>query len=183
MRRAVLAATVRLLVSRPYGDVTVAAVAQAAGVHETTVYRHWRTRENLIHDAARACADRALPLPDTGDVRTDLRTLAASLVRLLASPEGRALLRIAVRPADEAPGTKADAQRRAAFWADRLARAETLVHRGKERGEIGADRDAALVIEALCAPLLTRALLAGGTMDDGFVARLVDQVVDGAAPR
>jgi AcrR family transcriptional regulator len=72
MRQAVLAATVELLSSQGLAGATVAAVARAAGVHETSVYRRWKTRENLILDALTTELDSALPIPDTGRVREDL---------------------------------------------------------------------------------------------------------------
>jgi AcrR family transcriptional regulator len=39
------------LVDHGIDGVTVAAVAARAGLHETSVYRRWRTRKDLIVDA------------------------------------------------------------------------------------------------------------------------------------
>ncbi|MFI7274740.1 TetR/AcrR family transcriptional regulator [Streptomyces sp. NPDC049879] len=183
LRQAVLATTVRLLASRPFDEVTVAAVAREAGTHETSIYRRWKTRENLIHDAVTQYSDDMLPLPDTGTVRGDLLALAEGFARVLATPEGSALLRLSVRPADgEGDGGDEDAGYRAAYWAERLRLAETLVRRGVERGELSPGHDAAVIVEAVCAPVLVHALFGGPPPDGRFLAGLVDLVVYGGAP-
>ena len=52
MRRAVFDATLRLLAEGGYGALSMDAVAAAAGVNKTTVYRNWPTRAALILVAA-----------------------------------------------------------------------------------------------------------------------------------
>jgi len=47
VRRAVLDATLELVNAHGLDGVTVAEVAERAGVHETSIYRRWRTREEL----------------------------------------------------------------------------------------------------------------------------------------
>ncbi|MFR9727387.1 TetR/AcrR family transcriptional regulator [Streptomyces sp. MS19] len=184
LRQAVLATTVRLLASRPFDEVTVAAVAREAGTHETSIYRRWKTRENLIHDAATQYSDDMLPLPDTGTARGDLLGLAEGLAQVLTTPEGTALLRLSVRPATGEDGGEGPqvAGHRAAYWAERLRLAESLVRRGVERGELSPGHDAAVIVEAVCAPVLTHALFGGPPPDGRFLAGLVDLVLYGGAP-
>ncbi|WEB44365.1 TetR/AcrR family transcriptional regulator C-terminal ligand-binding domain-containing protein [Streptomyces yunnanensis] len=179
MRQAVLAATVDLLASQGMAATTVAAVARAAGVHETSVYRRWKTRENLIFDALAHHSDHALPTPDTGDVRADLTALFTALARYLATPAGTALLHLGtVRGEDDLE------EGRRSYWSTRLERAEALVRRGIDRGELATDTDPHLTVEAVTGPLLARVLLTGEPLEETLVPRLVDLVLDGArAPR
>ncbi|MEV5884540.1 TetR/AcrR family transcriptional regulator [Streptomyces sp. NPDC052020] len=177
MRRAVLAATVELLSSQGLAGATVAAVARSAGVHETSVYRRWKTRENLILDALTTELDSALPIPDTGRVREDLLRFFTTLARLLGTAQGLALLRLSV----EWDGTLDD--RRGPYWSERLERAGVMVRRGVERGELAADTDPGLLIEAVSGPLFVRVLLSGAPLDEALVAGLVDLALDGARPR
>ncbi|GAA2229521.1 TetR/AcrR family transcriptional regulator [Streptomyces nogalater] len=177
MRRAVLGTVVELLSTQGLAGTTVATVARAAGVHETSIYRRWRTRENLILDALATELDAALPIPDTGVVREDLLRFLTSLGRLIATAQGRALLRLSV----ERDETLED--RRGPYWSDRLERAKVIVRRGVERGELAADTDPGLVIEAVAGPLFVRALLSGAPLDDTLVAGLVDLTLEGARPR
>jgi len=177
MRRAVLAAAVDLLASQGLAGTTVGAVARAAGVHETSVYRRWGTRENLVLDALTTELDSALPVPDTGHVRDDLLAFFRSLARLLGTPQGVALLRLSVEHDDTLEN------RRGPYWSERLDRALVMVRRGVERGELAADTDPGLLIEAAGGPLFVRVLLSGAPLDDALVRRLVDLALDGARPR
>ncbi|MEV5094887.1 TetR/AcrR family transcriptional regulator [Streptomyces rochei] len=177
MRRAVLAAAMDLLSTQGLTGATVGAVARAAGVHETSVYRRWGTRENLILDALTTELDSALPVPDTGRVRDDLLGFFSSLARLLGTAQGRALLRLSV----EQDATLED--RRGPYWRERLDRAVVMVRRGVERGELAADTDPGLLIEAVSGPLFVRVLLSGAELDDALVRGLVDLALRGALPR
>src|SRR5688572_3565680 len=92
VRAAVLAATLAELAERGCAALTVEAVARRAGVHKTTVYRRWRDRESLVVDALTDLIAVEVPVPDSGDVATDLRELARALVQWLTSPGGQAVL-------------------------------------------------------------------------------------------
>ncbi len=177
MRRAVLTAAVDLLSTQGLAGATVGAVARAAGVHETSVYRRWGTRENLILDALTTELDSALPVPDTGRVRDDLLAFFSSLARLLGTAQGRALLRLSVEQDD----TLED--RRGLYWGERLDRAVVMVRRGVERGELVPDTDAGLLVEAVSGPLFVRVLLSGAPLDEALVRGLVDLALEGALPR
>ncbi|MFC7886427.1 TetR/AcrR family transcriptional regulator [Streptomyces sp. NPDC057376] len=177
MRRAVLTAAVDLLSTQGLAGATVGAVARAAGVHETSVYRRWGTRENLILDALTTELDSALPVPDTGRVRDDLLAFFSSLAGLLGTAQGRALLRLSAEHDD----TLED--RRGPYWSERLDRAVVMVRRGVERGELAADTDAGLLVEAVSGPLFVRVLLSGAPLDDALVRGLVGLALEGALPR
>ncbi len=178
VRRAVLAATVDLLVSEGLPGTTVGAVAQSAGVHETSVYRRWKTRENLLADAVSQHADDAIPMPDTGRVRDDLAVFFGAVARFLSSPLGRTLVHIGLTRHDSL-----DDQRLQHDWTSRMDRGESIVRRGIERGELPAGTDPHLVVEAVASALIVRVLVAGGQLDDDLAPRLIDLVLDGARKR
>ncbi|MFF1465631.1 TetR/AcrR family transcriptional regulator C-terminal ligand-binding domain-containing protein [Streptomyces sp. NPDC058330] len=177
MRQAVLAAAVDILATEGLAGATVAAVARSAGVHETSVYRRWKTRENLILDALTTELDAALPIPDTGDVREDLERFFGALASLLAGAQGQALLRLSVERDDTLD------DRRRAYWTDRLERAAAMVERGVDRGELAPDTDPGLLIESVSGPLFARVLLSGTSWDDTLVPRLIALALDGSRPR
>ncbi|MBK3591892.1 MULTISPECIES: TetR/AcrR family transcriptional regulator [Streptomyces] len=177
MRQAVLAAAVDILATEGLAGATVAAVARSAGVHETSVYRRWKTRENLILDALTTELDAALPIPDTGDVREDLERFFGALASLLAGAQGQALLRLSVERDDTLD------DRRRAYWTDRLERAAAMVERGVDRGELAPGTDPGLLIESVSGPLFARVLLSGTSWDDTLVPRLIALALDGARPR
>ena len=72
----ILQAAIDELQSVGYDRTTMDAVAERAGASKATLYRHWQNKAELVVAAIRYMKglDTA-PLPDTGDLRTDLMTL------------------------------------------------------------------------------------------------------------
>lgn len=178
VRRSVLAAAFDELVANGFDGATVAGIAKRSGVHETTVYRRWVTRENLLMAALLDRSADAIPTPDTGSTREDLLAIVREVIAYVRSPAGMAVMRAAMLPVDDAY-----AGARQAFWARRLGALSPVATRGIERGDLRADIDAQLLLEMLVAPIHGRLLLSGGPIDDGFAERLVDQVLTGVAAR
>ncbi|MBV8863748.1 MAG: TetR/AcrR family transcriptional regulator [Mycobacterium sp.] len=176
VRRSVLAAAFEELVACGFDGATVAGVARRSGVHETTVYRRWVTRENLFVAALLDHSALVIPVPDTGSTRGDLLAIVRGVIAYVRSPAGMAVLRAATLPVDDA---YADA--RQAFWAGRLDALSPVVTRGIESGDLRADTDARLLLEMLIAPIHGRLLFTGGPIDDDLAERLVDQVLTGVA--
>src|SRR3954467_4237079 len=84
------AAILRLLGEVGYGALTMDAVASEAGVGKATIYRRWRTKEELGGEpVSELNAGEAEPV-DTGSVEGDLRALMHAMVALVNSPAGAA---------------------------------------------------------------------------------------------
>lgn len=179
VRAAVLEAAVAELVDHGIDGVTVAAVAARAGVHETSVYRRWRTREDLIVDALLDRSATQIPVPDTGSLQGDLVELARRVIGYLSSRIGRALVRMSTLIVED----ESLAQARANFLASRLAAIRVVVDRAIERGELPAGTDAGLVLEMLVAPLHLRTIMTGEPLTDDLPERMVDILLDGLRPR
>ncbi len=175
VRQSVLDATLTLLAERGLDGVTVADIADSAGVHETSIRRRWRTRENLICDALLNYSETHLPIPDTGSLRTDLAAFASELATYLTTPLGRALLYAMARTGED----PVLAEARTAFWQTRYEIASAMLERAVARGELPATVDSRLALEALIAPLNFRALLTDEPPDGDLPRRLADLVLDG----
>ena len=84
-RRAVLDATLELLAEVGYGSLTIDAVAQRAGSNRALIYRVWDSKVSLVGDALfGSVVD--LVVPDTGSVRSDLRSFIAQQVERMHHP-------------------------------------------------------------------------------------------------
>ncbi len=175
VRQSVLDATLALLGEGGLNGLTVADVAARAGVHETSIRRRWRTKENLICDALLNHSEQQLPIPDTGALREDLAAFAAELVAYLTTPLGTALLQ-AIAATGEDPAL---AEARTAFWQTRHELASAMIERAVARGELSAAVDSRLALEALIAPLHFRTLLTDEPLDEDLPRRLADLVLDG----
>ncbi|MCU1684710.1 MAG: TetR family transcriptional regulator [Amycolatopsis sp.] len=73
--RALLEATVAVLREKGYGGLTTAEVAKRAGVSTATLYRRWRSKEDLVVGTAARWAYDLEPAKDTGSLRGDLDAL------------------------------------------------------------------------------------------------------------
>ena len=155
-RRRVIDAAVDLLVEGGLGAVTVEDVVARSGVAKTTVYRHWRSRDELVADILTS----ALPAPvepDTGSLEGDLRRLARGLAAGLSDPRSAALLAAIALPSGD---RTLDSVRRDATNARHRALHE-VVHRARRRGEALPPDGAAGIIRSIVGPLFYRRFVEG----------------------
>jgi AcrR family transcriptional regulator len=95
VRQAVLAAADEL--AERGGEITVAALAERSGVTEVTIYRRWRTADNVLLEAAVRDVGAWLPITPTGDLRADLADWARGVEKSLTTLRGRRLLAASFR--------------------------------------------------------------------------------------
>lgn len=169
-----LAAAFDELAENGAAGATVAGVARRSGVHETTIYRRWVTKDKLFVEAMLNRSAEEIPAPDTGSIRGDLLAVVRAVIAYVTSPVGLAALHLASLTVDD----QHDARR--AFWAGRLNALRPVVERGISRGELRPNTDAGLLLETLIAPLHGRLLLTGEPIDAQLAERIVDLVLDGA---
>ena len=77
--RAIRDATVELLTRDGYANLTMSGVAAAAGVSTATLYRRWSSKLELVVGVLKARAEER-PMPNTGSLAGDCRSLLRSLV-------------------------------------------------------------------------------------------------------
>ena len=171
VREAVLGAAFDELRAVGFQSLSIDDVAGRAGVHKTTVYRHWPTKADLVADAALAHADDHVPLPDTGDLATDLRLLARAVAANLEATAAttRALVAASLTTAEGSAGMHE-------FWSTRLAASTAIIDRAAARGDGPHDTDAVLAIEMLVGPLWLRFLLTGEPIDRDVADQLASRV-------
>lgn len=177
VRDAVLRAALEAIAETGPGDVTISDIARRAGVHATSVQRRWGSRENVLLDALLSYSRAQLPIPDTGSLRDDFIAFGGSMAAYLATPLGDAVARMLAASEDD----ETIAANRAEFWQARYDIARVIVDRAVDRHEVAADTDPELALEMLVGPLLYRKVLVRQPVDDGFVERLVDSLMNGLA--
>jgi AcrR family transcriptional regulator len=180
VRADALAATLAELAEGGFAALSLERVARRAGVHKTTLYRRWGTREELVLEAMLERAADRISVPDTGSLREDLLELARTAAANAATPEVAAMARAV---AAESPHDSKLAAANRRFWTERLALDAVIVERAIERGELAAETNAQRVIEAVLGPIHLRLLLTGEAVDRSFLETIVELVVDGVAPR
>ena len=174
--QAILDATVQLLSEVGFAATTVEAVAARAGVGKATVYRRWPSKVPLVVEALDARATEQVPLPCTGSVRGDLSEFLFSLVDTMTGPDGRLvapLLAEISRNQELAEAFRRD------LVAPRRAVLEEIVREGMARGELRADLDVDLALDAPVGIVFQRLLVLGEPVDKDLVGRIVDQLLEG----
>ncbi len=179
VRSVVFQATMDLLQTVGYDAFSIAEVAARSGVHETSIYRRWKTKETLVVETLRTRAQEELPIPDTGALRTDLIELLHEVMRFLRSPVGWAMVQVGVLAKHHPLLTS----RRHFYWADRLEQFSILVERAKARGELPVQIEPHLLLETMIGPLYVRCLLTDEPLDETFPEQIVHLVLDGARGR
>src|SRR3954462_9426969 len=86
------AAILRLLADVGYGALTMDAVAAEAGVGKATIYRRWRTKQDLVVDTHAELTPEEASAPDSGSLEEDLRLMLRRLVSVINGPVGAATL-------------------------------------------------------------------------------------------
>src|SRR5215210_7277732 len=84
------AAILRLLAEVGYGALTMDAVAAEAGVGKATIYRRWRTKQDLVVDTISDLNRAEATPPDTGSLEGDLRAMLHTPVGVISGPTGAA---------------------------------------------------------------------------------------------
>jgi len=173
VREAVHRAVLDVVTEHGVDKVGIPEISRRAGVRDSSIYRRWGTRENLILDVLLAASQRTLPVPDTGTVEGDLTALATALVEYLDAPLGRALVRALPFLTDSEEINEA----RKTFWDTRYRATEVIITRAVSRGELPPDADAHIAIELLIAPIHFRNLLTHEQADAEFAGQLAKYVI------
>ncbi|NRQ32891.1 TetR/AcrR family transcriptional regulator [Nonomuraea sp. NN258] len=163
VRAAVLEATQDELVEHGFHGLAMDRVAARAGVGKTTLYRRWAGPAGLVADLMTELADQSAPHADTGDVESDLRANALSVLRAVTDARLGPTLQavIAAATCDEQA-----AQALNAFYARRLEEWAKAVDLAVARGELPAGTHAAEVVRAVSAPIYYRLVVTREPVDE-----------------
>jgi len=174
--QAILEATRELLAEGGVHHLTIEGVAARSGVAKTTIYRRWRSKDELAL-AVLLKVEEIVEVPDQGDIRAELITLVDSAVKILGKTlMGRVMQGLA---SDLATDPELGRSFRERIVALRVSEVRRIVDRAVQRGEVRPDLDVDLIHELLFGPVYYRLLLSGGALDKGLAARIVDVVLPG----
>jgi AcrR family transcriptional regulator len=168
------AAILRLLAEVGYGALTMDAVASEAGVGKATIYRRWRTKQDLVVDTI-SDLNRAEATPaDTGSLEGDLRQMLRSLVSVITGPTGAATLSLLSTVPHQPALAEAFRNGPLAVWQQAF---EQIWARAEQRGEARPGMAGSVIGEATSALLVQRWLLTGEPVDDAYADEVLDTVV------
>ena len=172
--RAILEATLELLVEGGFRALSMDAVAARAGVGKATIYRRWRSKTELV-SAAVKLLNADIDLADTGTLRGDYLAIARQAMGAVDTSVSTIVPRLVA----EATG---EPELHAIFLDElvvpRRRALKTLLRRAEERGEIRTGLDYDVVVDLLAAPVMYRLLIAaiGLKVPRNYAGKVFDQV-------
>jgi AcrR family transcriptional regulator len=177
--RAILAAALELMAEQGVRDLRMDDVAGRAGVGKATIYRRYRSKEQLV-TATVATLVSAITVPDTGSTRTDLLGLMRGAVDLYSESVEAAVMPSLVDAMRRDPELARTV--REGFLSERRAAIRAVLERGVQRGDLRPDHDRELALDVLAGALFYRLLITGGPIDEQLADGVVELILRGFAP-
>jgi AcrR family transcriptional regulator len=177
--QAIRAATLELMAEQGVHSMRMGDVATRAGVGKATIYRRFRSKEELVTDAVGGLVSE-IEIPNTGSTRTDLLALMTDAVELYSNPLAAGLMPTVV---DEMSRNAEFAEiARDRFLTSRRAALRDVFERGMRRGDLRRDLDVELALDVLGGPLFYRLMVTGGPIDARLAVNVVEVILRGFAP-
>jgi AcrR family transcriptional regulator len=168
------AAILRLLADVGYGALTMDAVASEAGVGKATIYRRWRTKQDLVVDTISDLNRAEAAAADTGSLEGDLRSMMRQMVSMITGPTGAATLSLLSTIPHQPALARAFQEGPLAVWRQSF---EQIWARAEQRGEIRPGLANSVIAETTSALLVQRWLLTGRPVDEAFADEVLETVV------
>ena len=172
--RAILDATLALLVEVGYSALTVEGIAQRAGVGKATIYRRWTSKLPLVIEAFGELP--AFEEADTGDLAGDLDRILRSYVRVYnTTPLGAVVPSLA----GELPHNPELMDLFAPVVKQRRQPLIRALQRAVDRGEIPPETDLDLAADLIVGPMTVRVFFTPGKINARLVPAMIALALDG----
>ncbi len=176
---AILQAALKLLGENGYAGMSVEAVATAAGVGKTAIYRRYAGKAELAAAAMALARDPGFT-PDTGDTRRDLILQLERSQKAMVDGPGLAIMGSLLVEAQRNPDLLEVFCARIRKPA--MEAGTRVIRRGIERGDVAPDLDIDAALSAIWGQVPAH-FLAGAGFAPGWAERAVDVVWNGIAIR
>jgi AcrR family transcriptional regulator len=177
--RAILSAALELMATDGVYELRMDDVAARAGVGKATIYRRYRSKEELVGAAVSTLVSE-IEIPDTGSTREDLLALMRGAVRVYSHDLEAGLMPGLVNAMRRDPELAQSV--REGFLASRRATLTVVLDRAVARGDLRPDLDVELALDVLGGPLFYRLLITGGPIDDALAEGVAELILRGFAP-
>ena len=177
-RLVILDTTAEMLASNGYSSLTVEGIAAKCGVARSTIYRHWDSVADIAMDAFLQMVGPSPPLPQTGNVRTDLVVNYRRLVDGLANTRWGKLLPSMLEASIQ---DKVFAQLLYGAIDNRRELGRQSLLKGVDRGDLPADTNFEWLLDSITGPIYHRLFFTNRPLDEpGMIEYWVNTAVDGA---
>ncbi len=176
---AIMTAALELMAERGVHALRMDDVASRAGVGKATIYRRYRSKDQLVTDAVGALVSE-IEIPDSGSTREDLLALMREAVALYSDSLAAGLMPTVVEQMSRNAEFAEVARDR--FLTGRRAALRVVFDRGVRRGDLRGDLDIELALDVLGGPIFYRLMITGGPIDERLAENIVELILRGFAP-
>lgn len=169
----ILEAALATLAEVGYMRLRLDALAARAGVAKTTILRRWPSKAAIAAAAVQRLALQTVDVPESGDLREDLRAMLGNAVVTFGEGDGRfvpAMMRESGHHAEIADLLATVIRTRRAAY-------RRVLNRAIARHDLDPDIDQEVVIDLLVGPLWTRLLITREPVTHALVDEIVDVVL------
>jgi AcrR family transcriptional regulator len=174
-RDRVLQASRELLAESGVHGLTIDGAAARSGVAKTTIYRHWRSKEELALAVLLEMTEQVVEVPELGNTRAEFVALVTRVIEILDTTlMGRVMQGLVSDLATDPTLAHAFRENVVAL---RLKEIHHLIERGAERGDLLPNADAELLHDLLFGAVYHRLLLSGRPLDQIYAEQVVDSIL------
>ncbi|MEA5358198.1 TetR/AcrR family transcriptional regulator [Amycolatopsis sp., V23-08] len=173
--QAITDAVLHELAEQGYGRLSMEAVAKRAGVGKSALYRRWTSKHEMITAVVAEFSVSRAVLEDTGSLRGDLRVTLQAMIDWLTHPLFSRILPDLVAEGARNPEMAESA--RSSIGVPRRDRAEVMLRRAMDRGELPADLDVEMAMDVLGAPIYWRMVVRRAPVEPDYLERLLEYVL------
>ncbi len=179
--RAVLDATVAVLVEYGYDGLTLTEVARRAGVGRPLLYQWWGSKPALVQEALFRPPSTDRPVPSGDGFTADFTALVEDVVALYSRPEIRAGLTGLIVDMIRRPALLEETERR--FLGPARARYAAVLEEGRREGMVRDGVDAGQILDTLRGAVWFATMLDPDVDAEALVDRTTEMLLHGIVPR
>ncbi|MHA7630146.1 TetR/AcrR family transcriptional regulator [Corallococcus sp. M7] len=181
-RQAILTAAVELVGEMGYARLTIEAIAARAGVGKQTIYRWWPSKGAVVLDAFVELSGGNQPaaLPDTGNLKADLREVLRATVQELTDPRFELPSRALTAESQADPALAQ--QFVEAVLRPHLRAVQERLRSAQRAGQVAKGVDLDVAVELLVGPLFHRWLLRTAPLTSAYADTVVDLAIAALRP-
>ncbi len=172
--RTILKATLELLLEVGYQRLSIESVARRAKVGKTTIYRWWKSKGELVIEAAAEHLEIG-SVPDTGTSWDDLIIAVDQLIKTFTDPVASVVIFAVLAHLDDNPILAATFRERWVMpWRQSLMRA---LERARSRGDLGTNSDIPFLMDVIVGTVFQRTLVVPSPLVDGLTEHIATLVL------
>jgi AcrR family transcriptional regulator len=165
-----MTATLHLLQTKGYKNVTMEGIAKEAGVGKPTLYRWWPSVSFIVMEALKLNATTEIGCPDTGELKKDVHQYLQLTFRSLTNGADEIVCSLMAEAQFNPEFAEAF---RESFISSRRQTLIRILERGVQRRELAPDADLELIADLCYGPMWYRLLNRHATLEEPFVDALV----------